>query len=134
MQRVLAGIAGGILGAVIFGLILQANDSITMLGGLVNWETVYIGWMVHLGIGAVLGLLYSITLGVAARGLVSGVLSGLVYGVIAWVVGWLLILPTMLGGPTLEIDDQALTSLSGHLAYGLVLGVILALALRPTRS
>lgn len=134
MQRVLAGIAGGILGAVIFGVVLQANDSITMLGGLVNWEAIYIGWMVHLAIGAVLGLLYSITLGAAVRGWISGVLSGLIYGVIAWVVGWLLILPTLLEGPTFDVDDQALVSLGGHLVYGLVLGVILALALRPTRS
>lgn len=134
MQRVLAGIAGGVLGAAIFGVVLQANDSITMLGGLVNWEADFIGWFVHLAIGAILGLLYSITLGVAVRGWVSGVLSGLIYGVIAWVVGWLLILPTLLGDPTFDVDGQALTNLGGHLAYGLVLGVILALALRPTRT
>lgn len=134
MQRILAGLAGGILGAVIFGVVLQANDSITMLGGLVNWEATYIGWMVHLAIGALLGLLYSITLGWAAGGLVSGVVSGLIYGVIAWAVGWLLILPTLLGEATFEVNGQELTSLAGHLAYGLVLGVILALALRPTRT
>lgn len=134
MQRILAGIAGGILGAAIFGAVLQADDSITMLGGLVNWETTYIAWMVHLAIGALLGLVYSITIGWAAGGLVSGLVSGLIYGVTAWAVGWLLILPTLLEEPTFEVNEQALTSLGGHLAYGLVLGVILALALRPTRS
>lgn len=131
MQRVLAGIAGGILGAAVFGVVLQATDSITMLGDLVNWEAAYIGWIVHLAIGAILGLVYALTLGVAVRGWVSGAITGLLYGAIAWVVGWLLVLPPLLDMPVFEVDDQALTALGGHLLYGLVLGLVLGAALMP---
>lgn len=129
MQRALAGIAGGILGGAVFGVVLQTTDSITMLGALVNWEEVYIGWIVHLAIGAILGLVYAFTLGVAVRGWISGIVIGLLYGAIAWVVGWLLILPPLLDMPVFEVDDQALTALGGHLLYGLVLGLVLASAL-----
>jgi uncharacterized membrane protein YagU involved in acid resistance len=81
--------------------------------------------------GAVFGLLFA---RVANRPAVA-VALGLVYGVAWWVIGALWIMPVWLGMSEMAFDvgtDQW-WSLVGHLAYGLLLGILYVL-LRPTLS
>jgi hypothetical protein len=53
-------------------------------------------------------------------------LIGLAYGLVWWVVGGLLVMPARLGMEVFVFDTTAWRSLAGHLAYGLVLGVVYA--------
>lgn len=52
------------------------------------------------------------------------------YGVFWWVLGALILMPLMLGMPLFVVDTMALFSLMGHLAYGLILGLVAVRVLR----
>jgi uncharacterized membrane protein YagU involved in acid resistance len=81
-------------------------------------------------IGAVFGLVF----GIFSHTYGQGALFGLLYGVIWWVLGPMILMPLMLGMGAQGVASQfgaALTppmlmSLVGHLAYGLITGLVYA--------
>lgn len=124
VQRLIVGLGGGLLGAVVLGLVFQTMEDVTTLGELVGWDDPLVGWIVLLAGGVLLGFVYAVTFGLPVRGWVSGVVSGLVYGVLVWLLAGLVDAPVFRGTPVLEAGDEGLVSLGGHLLAGLLLGVL----------
>jgi uncharacterized membrane protein YagU involved in acid resistance len=127
-----AGAAGGLAGGVVFGVVMATMGMLPMVGMLVGREDAFIGLGVHMVISLVIGLGYAVVLGSlrASRQPSTGWLTGGAYGFVWWILGPLLLMPIMLGmGPMFAeaFSEANLMSLGGHLAYGVVLGVVFAL-------
>jgi uncharacterized membrane protein YagU involved in acid resistance len=127
---VVPGIVGGLAGGVAFGLLMQAMDMIPMVAMLVGSESVAVGWLVHLGISAVLGAGFGLVGHRLLGGWGSGILGGVAYGVVIWVLGALVAMPARLDMPLLNLDTMAWRSLMGHVAYGAILGAVAVLLAR----
>lgn len=127
------GIAGGLAGGVVFGVMMTAMGMIAMVGMLVGSESAAVGWVVHLAISAFIGATFGLL--TARRPAGTGALVGLgaAYGLLWWVLGALLLMPARMGMPPFQVDTMALNSLIGHVAYGLVLGLVVALLARRRR-
>jgi hypothetical protein len=130
VNRGLAGIVGGLVGGVAFGILMQLTGMIPMVAMLVGSDSAGIGWLVHLVISAGIGAGFGVLLGAWATTMASSTGLGLGYGVVWWVLGGLLIMPAWLGMGMFTFNTMAWMSLIGHLIYGLLLGVVYALV-RP---
>lgn len=124
--RLAGGAAGGVAGGLVFGALMQMMGMMAMIGGMMGEPSAATGWLIHVGISVVIGLIYAVTLGGAAETLGRGAGLGLVYGAVWWVLGPLLIMPAMMGMPVFQLSQQSLMSLMGHLVYGIVLGLVFA--------
>lgn len=124
--RLAGGAVGGVAGGLVFGALMQMMGMMAMIGGMMGEPSAATGWLIHIGISVVIGLIYAVTLGGAADTLGRGAGLGLVYGVVWWVLGPLLIMPAMMGMPVFQLSQQSLMSLMGHLVYGIVLGLVFA--------
>ncbi|MGD9697328.1 MAG: hypothetical protein AB7V42_16915 [Thermoleophilia bacterium] len=133
VHRGIAGIAGGLVGGVAFGVLMQVMGMIPMVAMLVGSDSAGIGWLVHLVISAGIGASFGLLLGAAAAGAARAIGLGAVYGIVWWVLGGLLIMPAWLGMPVFTFTTAAWMSLVGHLVYGLLLGATYALV-RPRLS
>lgn len=123
--RIVAGLVGGIVAGLVFGAMMHALGSIAMIGALIGAEGVVTGWIVHLIIAAAIGIAYALVVGPLRPGYGAAVVTGLLYGAVWWVLGPLLLMPLFLGmDPFPAIEQQQIMSLIGHLAYGLVLGIV----------
>ena len=132
-NRAVAGTLGGLLGGAVFGLMMQAWGMLPMVAMLVGSESAAVGWLVHLGISAVLGLGFGL---ISVRGLdawLPGIGMGLAYGAVWWVLGALLLMPLSLGMPTFVLGTMAWQSLLGHLVFGLILGAVSVAVLRGSQ-
>ncbi len=127
VNRGLAGIVGGLVGGVAFGIFMQLTGMIPMVAMLVGSDSVPIGWLVHLVISAGIGAGFGVLLGGWATAMAPSTGLGLGYGVVWWVLGGLLIMPAWLGMGVFMFNAMAWMSLLGHLIYGLLLGVVYAL-------
>lgn len=122
-RSLVAGTAAGLLGGVVFGVMMTAMGMMGTIAGLVGSESIVVGWLVHLVISVVFGIAYALVLGAETRSYGRGVGFGAVYGVVIWVVGPLLIMPLWMGMPAFVIEQPQIMSLIGHLMYGVVVGV-----------
>jgi hypothetical protein len=128
----------GVVGTVVFGLLQHATGgagairaAFPALYGLA--PSLAVGWTVHLAHGAVLGVVYAGLVSVAplrphAGRLGGAVVLGAAYGVVTTVaLAWVL-MPVWLssiGFPMAPpFPNVGVTSLVGHLVYGVVLGVL----------
>jgi hypothetical protein len=127
VNRGLAGIVGGLVGGVTFGILMQLTGMIPMVAMLVGSDSAGIGWLVHLVISAGIGASFGVLLGGWATAMAPSTGLGLGYGVVWWVLGGLLIMPAWLGMGVFMFNAMAWMSLLGHLIYGLLLGVVYAL-------
>lgn len=128
--RVSAGVIGGLVGGIVFGIIMAAGSDmlIVMIGQLVSSDSTSeaLGWVVHLAISIFAGGLFAVLVLKLARSLVVSTVLGVVYGVIWWLVGAMWIMPAWLGMSAMIYDwnDNSRVSLWGHLAFGLLLGLV----------
>ncbi len=125
--RVVAGVIGGLAGGVVFGMLMAMMGMLPMIAGLVGSSSAGVGFLVHMGISAVIGAGFAFMPAMARPTIGSGLLWGVIYGAIWWVLGPLLIMPVMMGmGPQVHaaFTGPMLTSLMGHAIYGVVLGVV----------
>lgn len=132
-----AGIWGGLAGGAVFGIMMAMMGLLPMVAMLVGSESSTVGFIVHMVISAIIGILFTIFLGAQVKSVGSGIGWGLVYGVIWWVLGPLLIMPVWLGmGVQLSAAgvQVAIPSLFGHLVYGLVLGLVFFLLAQPPKT
>lgn len=116
---VLAGLAGG----VVFGLMMQMMGMMPMVAMLVGSQSAGVGWIVHLSISAIIGALFAFMPGLDK----NPVGAGLAYGFIWWILGPLTIMPVWLGMGLMWSAagiQGAIPSLFGHLAFGLVAGLV----------
>ncbi|EXF23826.1 hypothetical protein BG28_10965 [Nesterenkonia sp. AN1] len=128
-QKISAGAIGGVAGGVVFGILMAMMGMLPMIASMVGSTSAGVGFGVHLAISVLLGLGLTIPLGGTLSSYGRGAIVGLLYGGLWWVLGALLIMPLMMGMPAFAINAPALWSLMGHLAYGLVLGLIAVAAL-----
>jgi uncharacterized membrane protein YagU involved in acid resistance len=124
VQRLTAGVAGGLAGGLVFGMMMQVMGMIGMVAQLVGSTSAAVGWVVHLAISAFFGAAFAVLLAGLLRGPGMALLLGAVYGVVLWVVGPLLLMPAFMGMPVFVVDQTAVMSLIGHVAFGVVLGVV----------
>jgi hypothetical protein len=135
-RAIILGIAGGLVGGVIFGAMMAMQSMLPMVASLVGSEDALIGFVVHLAISAGAGLVFGLAISAVPTLIatpVAAVVAGAVYGAIWWVGGALIAMPLMLGmgEMVLGINDTAIMSLIGHLAFGVATAlVVYALARR----
>ena len=104
---------------------------------VVGFPTILAGWAYHLFNSAVIGAVFGLLLGRRVHGFASGIGMGAAYGLIWWVLGALILMPILLGmspfAPLMmpPMRPVAVGSLIGHLLYGVVLGAVYVVRLRP---
>lgn len=119
-SRLVQGATAGILGGVVFGLMMTAMGMMPMVGMLVGSTSLTVGWGVHLALSLAFGAAFGATV---APGRVRRVLPrALLWSFALWLVAATVVMRTLLGMP-IAPDAVAAQSLVGHLAYGLVLGL-----------
>jgi uncharacterized membrane protein YagU involved in acid resistance len=125
-------VAGGLVGGIAFGMLMQMMDMLPMVAQLVRSDSVLVGWLVHLLNSALFGAVYAVLFGRLIATWPGAIITGLIYGVFWWVLGALLIMPAWLGANDMifHVGTTQWQSLMGHLVYGLLLGIVYA-ALRP---
>lgn len=146
------GAIGGAAGAGALGLILwliQPEAIEAAIPAAYGFDpSSVLGWAIHLGQGAVLGIIFgfivtrSVILGVLRTDVETDPLSGtsdttrvaaagVVYGLAIWSILPALILPALtdaIGGQAAgEFPAVALESLAGHILFGIVLGLVFAM-------
>lgn len=140
MRRMIAGAAAGLIGGVLFGIMMQMMTAPTPDGGrvpmmamvamVVRSESIAVGWLYHLFNSAVIGALFGLLLGSRVGSLSGGLAWGAVWGMVWWVLGGLILMPLLLGMPAFAplamapMRMVAIGSLVGHLIYGLILGAV----------
>ena len=125
--KIKGGVIGGIAGGVVFGMLMHMMGVMPMIAMMVGSESVLVGWVLHLIISAVTGVIYVYTLGAGVETTGKGALMGAVYGVIWWVLGALILMPVILGiGVQFAsmFDQMRMMSLMGHVIFGVILGVV----------
>lgn len=130
--RLAAGVAGGLVGGVAFGALMQSWGMIPMVAMLAGSESPAVGWAVHLFNSALFGLVFALVTGRWATSPARSVVLGVAYGAAWWVLGALVIMPAWLGMNEMifQVNDGATRSLWGHLLFGLLLGAVSALVPR----
>ncbi|WP_219419018.1 DUF1440 domain-containing protein [Pseudonocardia nigra] len=124
------GIAAGLAGGIIFGIMMTMMGMMSTIAMMVGSSSVAVGWLVHLVISAGYGVLFALIVP-AGLGVGATLGAGAVYGIVLWVIGPLLIMPAMMGMPLFMFNTTAMMSLLGHIIYGLVVaGVLIGLRRR----
>lgn len=126
-QRIVGGIIGGIIGGLVFGAMMAMMGMLPMVASVVGSKSAVVGFIYHMFNSVVIGALFGLVFGALSRGYGQGALWGLVYGVIWWVLGPLILMPLMLGMGlqfAAAFTPPMLMSLVGHLAYGLITGLV----------
>jgi hypothetical protein len=133
-----ASIAAGLVGGVVFGMMMHMMSAptpdggqmpmIAMVGQILGSPTVGVGWAYHLFNSAVIGAIFGWLFDSRVHGFGSGLAWGAAFGFAWWIVGGLVLMPALLGmspfAPLLmpPMRMVAIGSLIGHLIYGLMLG------------
>jgi uncharacterized membrane protein YagU involved in acid resistance len=113
-----AGIAGGLL----YALVLLAIGSWSQIAAIVGGTSPWLGFVVHLLISVVVGVSYGLLFRRESPNLASGMAWGLCYGLIGWFIGPLTLLPASQGAPlwTQAQAREQFPSLVGQLIYGAI--------------
>jgi len=138
VRSALVGAGAGIVGGIVFGMMMSMMSAPTpdggsmpmmgMVGKIVGSPTMVAGWLYHLFNSAVIGAIFGWLLGGRVTSYGSGVVWGALYGVGWWVLGGLILMPVALGMPPFAQFSMpgmlmvAMGSLIGHLIYGVITG------------
>ena len=128
------GILAGIVGGLIFGAAATQFGMLETVALLVRTETPIVGFFIHLIIAGVIGGGFGLLVAYHKPDPGETLFWGLTYGALWWFIGAMTLLPILAGQTmTWQIGNaQALVpALIGHLVYGAVIGLVLALD-RPT--
>lgn len=132
------GIVAGLLGGLVFGIMMQMMSAPTPDGGqmpmmamvakVVGSESMVVGWIYHLFNSALIGAIFGWLLSSRSQHIGAGLGWGALYGFTWWIAGALILMPLALGmapfAPLMmePMRPVAMGSLIGHLIYGVVLG------------
>ncbi len=122
------GAFGGLLGGVVFGMMMGTMGMLPMIGQMVGQPNAVAGFGVHLINSVIIGAGFALVFGRFVSSIGSGLSTGLFYGGVWWLLGPLTLMPLFLGmgfGVNWNIGAaQAMApSLVGHFIYGAILGV-----------
>jgi len=137
LEAVEWGGLSSVAGALVFGLLLWQTGSLETVAALVGSSSPAVGFAVHLGVAALIGMTYGKLFRYESHNAGSGAGWGFTYGLVWWFVGPLTLLPVFLGNPvswTAEAAGAALPLLVGHLAYGSVTGAVFYLLERRQKA
>jgi hypothetical protein len=126
-QRVIGGVVGGVAGGLVFGAWMGIMGMLPMVASVVGSQSAIVGFLYHMFNSVVIGALFGLLFGGLSHAYGQGALLGLIYGVIWWVLGPLILMPLMLGMGLqfgAAFTPPMLMSLVGHLAYGLITGLV----------
>ena len=141
-SRITAGIIGGLIAGVVFGLMMTMMNApdgkpmMAMVAQVVRSDSLAVGWLYHLFNSAVMGAIFGWLLGSRVTGIGAGLLLGALYGILWWILGGLILMPLFLGmspfAPLMMemMRPVAISSLVGHIIYGLILGAAFTLLSR----
>lgn len=128
------GTIAGLAGSILFGVLLSVQNpdmievAIPTLYGL---EGGFAGTVVHLLHGVVLGVTFVILYEAIVSNpssAVKTVLAGVGYGVVVWATLAAIVMPLWLSALNFalapDVPNPDVTSLVGHITYGLVLGLV----------
>ncbi|MEU4313976.1 hypothetical protein [Nocardia sp. NPDC024068] len=124
---VLHGIGAGLVGGAVFTAVMVAVGFLPTVAALAGSESVGVGLILHLLISMTLGAGYAILFRGRSFDAAAGIGWGVSYGLLWWVLGNLLLLPLLLGELpqwSAEMVAAAFPSLIGHLLYGAALGLV----------
>ncbi len=121
------GITAGIAGGIVFGIMMGAMGMLPMIGMMVGMPNAFAGFIVHMGISAMIGASFAVLLDRWVDRAGNGLKAGMLYGFMLWILGPLTLMPLFMGmGLGVNWNSAAATamlpSLFGHLLFGLVLG------------
>jgi hypothetical protein len=122
----LMGLAGGIVGALLFTIVMVGIGFLPNVASLVGMTSALAGFFVHLIIGILIGISYGLLFQRQAYSYGSGLAWGLAYGFLWWMVGQLTLFFVILRQPvdwSLETVVAFYPSVVGHLLYGAGLGL-----------
>jgi uncharacterized membrane protein YagU involved in acid resistance len=122
-----AGIYGGLVGGIIFGLMMAMMGMLPMVAGVIGMKSAFAGFSYHLVNSAIIGALFVLCFSRFVHSYKKGAIFGLIYGAAWWVMGPLILMPSMMGmGARLNLEGMsaALPSLWGHLIFGVVMGLV----------
>ena len=120
------GAVAGLAGGLIFTIIMVQIGFLTTVASLIDRESAFTGFVVHLIVANLIGLAYGLLFVRCSNDVGSALGWGVAYGVLWWLMGPLTLLPILVGETpqwTVEAATAAYPALVGHLAYGAVLGV-----------
>lgn len=123
-NRIVAGIAGAVIAGLVLGMMMQMMGLMTDLSDMIGMESVAVGWIIHLMMSVLFGVVYGAVLMAASVKLGANLGLGAVYGIAIWIMGPLLIMPMMMGDDVLAIDTDTLMMLMGHVIWGVLTGAI----------
>jgi uncharacterized membrane protein YagU involved in acid resistance len=113
----LAGLAGGVAA----GPVLLATGVLPKLAGFGNGFPGLKGFVIHLTVSALIGMMYGLLFRNEGSSLSVGVPWGCVFGLIWWYVGPMTLVPLLLTGVadwSANAASALLPSIIGHLLYG----------------
>jgi hypothetical protein len=119
-QRIVGGVIGGVAGGLIFGAWMGMMGMLPMVASVV-------GFLYHMFNSVIIGAVFGLVFGLLSHTYGQGALFGLVYGVFWWVLGPMIPMPLLLGMGLqfgAAFTPPMLMSLVGHLAYGLITGLV----------
>ena len=128
VRGVLMGQAAGILGGILFTVVMYGVGALPSVASLVGSRSPVVGLLVHFVISIVIGSSFGLLFQRQAYSPGAGMSWGLSYGVLWWLLGALTLFPALLRQPvdwSLAAASANYASLIGHLFYGVGLGLLL---------
>lgn len=139
---IIAGVIAGLAAGVVFGLMMTMMNTpdgkpmMAMVAQVVRSDSLAVGWIYHLFNSAIIGGIFGWLMAGRIGGFGSALLWGALYGVAWWVLGGLILMPLLLGmsafAPLMMemMRPVAISSLMGHILFGLILGIVFLLLRR----
>ena len=122
----LRGALAGLFGAVLLGVMLNAQDQLLAFSAMMTSDSLVVAWLVTLSVGLVAGVGFAILYPRPTEGAGAGLIRGTVYGLLWWVVGALSLVPVFSGvGLTWTLDEVrgVFATLPGYLLFGATLAL-----------
>lgn len=126
LKGLLMGQAAGLVGGLLFTIVMVATDSLPRVASLVGGNSAVIGFLVHLVIAFLVGSTYGLFFHNIAYSYGSGLGWGLLYGLLWWLLGPGTLFFVLLRQPvdwSLASTAARYPALVGHLLYGMGLGL-----------
>lgn len=122
IKNIKAGVIGAIVASIPYGIMMQMMGMMQVLAGMMGSHSIIVGWMIHMMIGIIFGILFVVVFGRFVNSSQTAFFTGVGEGVLTWLIGPTIVMPMMFGGaPFSKID---LMSLFTHILFGIVIAFV----------